>query len=190
MRRRKKTQNILIGFALCLWMAAAGSAQAMALKGMFSPPAEKPSAPLQVQLTLEENGGGEAPNEAPEGGRVVLLVLEVRPLIDAPRFQMAFVLPEEVDALSGSLSWAGSLKEGESRQMRLRVRLPEQGLHTIQGMATLEQSEGARFTEVATLTLDAKDAKDALLGVKKSDPEKTPPKTTRDDRKVIEYPGE
>lgn len=104
----------------------------------------KPQAPIELRLSA---------TPSTHEGRVAEVTLHVRPLVDAPKIRVAFVLPEGVALIDGDDVWEGTLTGGESRDVRISVRAPDREAYVIIGSATIHYPDGTRLGGSAAVTV-------------------------------------
>ena len=121
----------LAGFSLASAVAPAGAAT-------------KPQAPIEISLSA-------SPSVAHE--RVAEITLHVRPLVDAPSIRVAFILPDGVAVVKGDEAWEGALARGESRDLRISIKVPDHESYVILGSATIQYPDGARLGGSAAVTV-------------------------------------
>lgn len=106
--------------------------------------AAKPQAPIEISLSASLAAGAR---------RVAEVTLHVRPLVDAPKIRVAFILPDGVTILGGEDTWEGSLAKGESRDLRISIRVPDHEAYVVIGSATIQYPDGARLGGSAAVTV-------------------------------------
>ncbi len=127
------------------WMGlAVALTAALAVGYSLAGAATKPQAPIEVSLSA-------APSAAHE--RVAEVTLHVRPLVDAPAIRVAFILPDGVAVMNGDETWEGALAQGESRDLRVSIKVPDREVYVILGSATIQYPDGARLGGSAAVTI-------------------------------------
>lgn len=107
-------------------------------------PVSKPLPPLEVQFIVTDE---------PVIGEETVLVLTVTPLVDTPQLTVRVHLPEGLTLVSGDEEWAGSLKRGEAKEVRVTIRVPDGRRYEVIGTAAAEFPDGARFSRSASLLI-------------------------------------
>ena len=106
--------------------------------------AAKPQAPIELHLSAVPLA---------DERRVAEVTLHVRPLVDAPKIRVAFILPDGVALAGGDDVWEGALANGESRDLRISVTMPDREAYVIIGSATIQYPDGARLGGSAAVTV-------------------------------------
>ncbi|WP_455222193.1 hypothetical protein [Kaarinaea lacus] len=103
--------------------------------------AVKPTTPLHVSII---------PESAVTPGNNASFVVRVSSALASNNLVISVNQPEGAELLSGELQWSGSIAQGEVRELRFALRLPERAVPVINVIATIQSASGAQLAATDT----------------------------------------
>lgn len=103
------------------------------------------------------------------GGELVITVT-TRPLLPAPKINIAINIPDGLELKAGEIAWEGSMSKGEERDLEVTVKILKEGLFEVISIVSIEYPDGSRLVKSASGRIEVgKFQKPKQPGIRKKD---------------------